>query len=115
MTKNYNLHKNFLECETLSLEYSKVAEHERSVKKMEKMGIDAEDEENELYPDTTRAVLNLTALGEITFFNETEVQISEKDNFVKASFLEFKSGFEIVVLIAFEEFKQIYYDYLEKV
>jgi hypothetical protein len=114
MRKTYQIvnNKGILECETLSLQYSKIAEHEKFMKKAESMGIEVEEQE-ELYPDSTRAVLNFAALGDIMFFNETEVELYEKDNFTPATFLQFKSDFEIVVLVPFEEFKKIYYEYLE--
>lgn len=107
MTKTYKLIKehNILECETLSIEYAKIIEQQE---RKEKYG---DIKEDKIYPEVSEVVLDIEKLGGIVLFNPTQVEM-EEDVFIDATLVQFKDDFEIVVLIEFYEFREIYYEYL---
>jgi hypothetical protein len=56
-------------------------------------------------------VLDFNSNGGISFFTPNKAEIYEEGNFTDATHVEFEDDLDFVLLVSFEEFKKIYYEY----
>lgn len=114
-TKNYKLDKNtgILECYLRAVKISALQELEKRRQRDEDLGLNnTDDDEPELEGEPKNIVINIKELGGIMYFHENEA-IMESDIEVPGTFVEFKEGLTFILLIPYNEFKQLYYDFMD--
>ena len=94
-----------LECYVYSVKNSEI---EEKIKNKEKYGIEGDDE---IYGQPIKMVLDFNSMGGVMFFAPNKVELYEEGNFVEGVHIEFANEVDIVLLIEFETFKDIYYEY----
>jgi len=103
----HKLHKEagILECYAYSVKNSDI---EEKIKNKEKYGIDDNDK---VYGQPIQMVLNIEKLGDVSFFTPNKVELYEEGNFEDGTHIEFSEEVDMVLLISFDEFKKLYFDY----
>lgn len=94
-----------LECYAYSVKNSDI---EEKIKNKEKYGIEGDEK---IYGQPIRMVLDLDALGDVMFFTPNKIELYEEGNFEEAIHVEFGKDVDVVLLLTFEEFQNIYYQY----
>lgn len=97
-----------LECKVYSIENSLIAKKEQ----MDIMGIS----DVKLYGRAINAIINFNALGDVLFFIPNKVEIDEGGDYeeivnFQATYVEFKEELTFIIMMPFEEFKKLYFDY----
>jgi|688.fasta_scaffold826072_2 hypothetical protein len=113
--KNYKLHKELgiLECYVHAVKIEDLEKKEINRQRNEDLGIHVEDEDIEIIGEPKNVVVNIENLGGISYFHGNEVTL-ESDIKVPGTFVEFKDGLTFIFLIAYNEFKKLYFDYMKK-
>ena len=94
-----------LKCYAYSVKNSDI---EEKIKNKEKYGIEGDDK---IYGQPIKMVLDFNSMGGVMFFTPNKVELYEEGNFVEGVHVEFADEVDIVLLIEFETFKDIYYEY----
>jgi hypothetical protein len=111
MKTDYTLHKEhgILECHVYSIKNSDLLKKEDDIS--ERLGIPSVKEK--IYGVPAKIVINIKNLEEIIYFIPNKIEIYEEGNFVEGTHIEFKDNLDFIVLIPFEEFKELYFDYID--
>lgn len=111
---NYKLYlpQGILECYVYSVKNSEIEKQLNQKAESERLGIIINrDDEERIYGEPVKIVIDLNSNGGISFFTRNRVELYEKDNFVDAVYVEFKNDLDFVLLINFKEFKKLYFEY----
>jgi len=100
-----------LECYVYSVKNSEIEKQIKQKEEQQKLGITYDIEDEKIYGEPIKMVLNLNSNGGISFFTPNKAEIYEEGNIVDATHVEFESELDFVLLMKFEEFKKIYYEY----
>ena len=93
-----------LKCYAYSVKNSDI---EEKIKNKEKYGI----EDDKIYGQPIEMVLDFDLLEGVMFFTPNKVELYEEGNFEEGVHVEFGKDVDMVLLIDFETFQNIYYDY----
>jgi len=110
MKTEYKLHKKegILECYVYSIKNSDLLKKEDDLN--ERLGIPSIKEK--IYGVPAKIVIDINNLGGIIYFIPNKIEIYEEGNFTEGIYIEFKDNLDFIVLIPFEEFKELYFDYV---
>lgn len=112
MAHKFYKHQGILECEVYSVKNSELEKKMRIKEQNERLGIENdEDDEEDVYGEPIKMVLDFNQMGGICFFTPNKSEIYEEGNFVEGTYVEFESDLNFVLLIEFDTFKNIYYEY----
>ena len=111
MEYNFLKEHGILECYAYSIKNSELEKKLRQKEQNERLGIEDDEDNEDVYGEPIKMVIDFDALGGIGFFTPNKVEIYEEGNFVEGTYVEFNADLNFVLLIDFENFKTIYYKY----
>ena len=111
MEHKFYAQQGILQCYAYSVKNSEIEKQLKQKEEQEKLGIAFDVEDEKIYGEPMQMVLDFNSNGGISFFTPNKAEIYEEGNFTDATHVEFEGDLDFVLLVSFEEFKKIYYEY----
>lgn len=100
-----------LECYVYAIKYSDLTKADTDKERYESLGLPVpSDDEEDIIGEAKKILIDLSLIGGISYFHEDEVRLSE-DETTNATLVQFKDGLQFVLIISFNDFKDLYYTY----